>query len=65
MAGRPPPTVCHGRAHSASASLPEALLEAGDAHATGGNMYAFVGRERFCEIFKGRAVMVPELPGGP
>ena len=27
-------------------------------------MYAFVGRERFCEIFKGRAVMVPELPAG-
>jgi hypothetical protein len=27
-------------------------------------MYAFVGRERFCEMFKGRAVMVPELPPG-
>ena len=27
-------------------------------------MYGFVGRERFCEIFKGRAVMVPELPAG-
>jgi CotH kinase protein len=27
-------------------------------------MYTFVGRERFCEIFKGRAVMVPELPAG-
>jgi hypothetical protein len=27
-------------------------------------MYEFVGRERFCEIFKGRAVMVPELPAG-
>jgi hypothetical protein len=64
IVGRLPPTVCHGRAHSASASLPEALLEAGDAHATGEIMYEFVGRERFCEIFKGRAVMVPELPAG-
>jgi len=27
-------------------------------------MHAFVGRERFCEMFKGRAVMVPELPAG-
>jgi hypothetical protein len=27
-------------------------------------MYAFVGRERFCEMFKGRVVMVPELPAG-
>jgi hypothetical protein len=27
-------------------------------------MYAIVGRERFCEMFKGRTVMVPELPAG-
>jgi hypothetical protein len=35
IVGRRSPTVCHGRAYSASASLPEALLEAGDAYATG------------------------------
>jgi hypothetical protein len=37
IVGRRSPTVCHGRVYSASASLPEALLEAGDAHATGGS----------------------------
>jgi len=31
----------------------------------GGSMVAAVGRDRFWEMFKGRAVMVSELPAGP
>src|SRR6185312_2640407 len=31
----------------------------------GGSMVAAVGRDRFWEMFKGRAVMVAELPAGP
>jgi hypothetical protein len=63
--GRAPP-VCHRHAGPVIVDLPDALLKAaGDrTNHHGGSMDAPIGRDRFCEIFEGRAVVIAELPAG-
>ena len=49
----------------AIAGLPDALLKAAGDHANhGGNMDTSIGRDRFCAMFEGRAVVIAELPAG-
>jgi hypothetical protein len=49
----------------AIAGLPDALLKAAGDHANhGGNMDTSIGRDRFCEMFEGRAVVIAQLPAG-
>ena len=58
----------HRRRHSAGGTSPAALPSADQEHAgTGGSMDAVIGKDRFCELFKGRAVVVRgsgNLPAG-
>ncbi len=44
--------------------MPEAGEPAAGRGASGGSMNTTVDRDRFCEMFKGRAVLVSELPAG-
>jgi hypothetical protein len=74
IAGLPPciygPAACSyliDAGTRASAVLLEALLNAGrpgKGAGIGGSMDTAVGRDRFWEMFKGRAVVVSELPAG-
>src|SRR5580700_6638090 len=64
IVGPPPPRAYTDARTRRSQSARSAAQSRETRKATGGSMYALVGRERFYEMFKGRTVMVPELPAG-